>query len=373
MNSRTGELPDTLESDNLDRFIDSVEPDEIPNISKRCSMDKTLNAYGRKLLQLCYDTDLTIANGRLGKDIQGKYTFCSSKGQSVNDYLLLNPKDYDLVYDFDVLDFTELSDHAPLSFDINILNGFVYDNLPRTHKYLRWDSSRNHEYIQLLLEHRDELMTLVRNATSSENVNNAVKEISRILYDNAFKVFGKRILIDNSTNKKQQKNEWFNCNCERKRRTFHSMRNFYQRHPTDANRYEYILARNDYNKSKRIARTRFKRAKGIELCEIAKTNPRKFWSAVRPRRPPTNLVDNDLLTNHFENLLGSNPPDICGEVINLIDSSFFNDISIDSLDSVISEEEIVQAIGKLKTGKSAGNDNIISEMFLASPNFFAPI
>jgi hypothetical protein len=29
------------------------------------TMDKTVNALGRKLLQMCYNTGLTVANGRL--------------------------------------------------------------------------------------------------------------------------------------------------------------------------------------------------------------------------------------------------------------------------------------------------------------------
>ncbi|CAC5399998.1 E3.1.11.2 [Mytilus coruscus] len=79
LNSRTGELYDILETDNLDRLIYGVESDDIPSISKRRSMDKVTNVFGRKLLQMCYNTGLTIANGRLGDDGDGKFTFCSSK------------------------------------------------------------------------------------------------------------------------------------------------------------------------------------------------------------------------------------------------------------------------------------------------------
>ncbi|CAC5396077.1 unnamed protein product [Mytilus coruscus] len=159
----------------------------------------------------------------------------------------------------------------------------------------------------------DSLLTLVNNLSSADDVNDAVREISCVLYDNAFKVFGKTILVNNSTNVKRHNNEWFNANCALERRKFNSSRNLYQRHSTDAKRQLYILARNSYNKAKRVARASFKRAKGLALCKIAKTNPRKFWSAVKPRKKSKCLADSDLLLRHFEQLLGGDPSDICEE------------------------------------------------------------
>ena len=39
----------------------------------------------------------------------------------------------------------------------------------------------------------------------------------------------------------------------------------------------------------------------------------------------------------------------------------------------ITDDEIVHAIKRLKTGKSAGNDDFIGEIFLFNPNFFDPL
>ena len=86
-------------------------------------------------------------------------------------------------------------------------------------------------------------MALVHNVSSTDDVNNAVKESSHISYDNAFKIFGKRVVIDNSTNDKKNNNEheWVNDSCKRERQKFHKMHNFYQRHPMIQ---QYILVRN---------------------------------------------------------------------------------------------------------------------------------
>ncbi|CAC5393226.1 E3.1.11.2 [Mytilus coruscus] len=213
MNSRTGEINDVLETDNLEKYIDCVEPDVFPAISKRCSMDKVINAYGRKLIQLCYNTGLTIANGRLGNDSCGSYTFCTSRGQSVNDYLLVCPENYYIIKNFGVIDFTEFSDHAPLSYEICLNNNIQCNSLPSTHKYLKWDSSKNQDYIQLLSQHNELLISLVGNMNSADDVNNAVREINRILYDSAFAIFGKTVLKRSPTYVKRHDNDWFNQNC----------------------------------------------------------------------------------------------------------------------------------------------------------------
>jgi hypothetical protein len=59
------------------------------------------------------------------------------------------------------------------------------------------------------------------------------------------------------------------------------------------------------------------------------------------------------MLQHFENVLGSNPPELCAEVINLLNDHDFDDINIDILDFEISEDEIIKAIKKLKYGTSA--------------------
>jgi hypothetical protein len=62
-----------LYNDELDQYVMSVEHVENPTIPNRVSMDKTVNALGRKLLQMCYNTGLTVANGRLGNDMEGRF------------------------------------------------------------------------------------------------------------------------------------------------------------------------------------------------------------------------------------------------------------------------------------------------------------
>jgi hypothetical protein len=57
-------------------------------------------------------------------------------------------------------------------------------------------------------------------------------------------------------------------------------------------------------------------------------------------------------------------------VFNLINNDHFENVDVDALDSEITEDDIIKAIAKLKPEKSAGSDNIIGEIFTASPIFF---
>jgi hypothetical protein len=68
---------------------------------------------------------------------------------------------------------------------------------------------------------------------------------------------------------------------------------------------------------------------------IKKTEPRKFWSAVRPKRKPKCAVDNETISKYFENVLGADPPELSEEVLNLINNDHFENVDVDALDSEI--------------------------------------
>ena len=70
-------------------------------------MDKTMNSFGRRLLQMCFNTGLNVANGRLCNDRSGNFTFSANKGRSVNDYLLLSPNNFKMISDFEILQMNE--------------------------------------------------------------------------------------------------------------------------------------------------------------------------------------------------------------------------------------------------------------------------
>ena len=76
------------DDDNFDNLlIDEMNTGTIQN-----NDDHVIESNGKKLISTCKATDHITANGRLYGDKYGSYTFCSQRGLSVTDYLLLNKK-----------------------------------------------------------------------------------------------------------------------------------------------------------------------------------------------------------------------------------------------------------------------------------------
>ena len=375
MNSRVGLINDILQSDNLDKYVDSVLHDETPILPNRNSMDTVVNRFGKKLIQLCYNTSLVICNGRSGNDQQGKFTFCSSKGRSVNDYLLVSGNDYKTIKDFEILDFNEFSDHAPLYFKIDMYDSMPTEDFPDIHKYIKWDDTRIEEYKQKLYSTREKMLNYVSSIQSAEDINRAVSGITDDIYDCAFSVFGKTVIKSGNKHNfyKLTNNEWFNGNCKEARTLFHQARNLFLRHPTDPNRDFYIDKKNAYNRIKRSAKLKYKIVKGTEISRLARTNPRQFWSKTKPKNRTKCKVNSSTMFNHFKTVLGSPASEISDEVETLLQNIDVSNLDIDGLDDDITESEVICAIKNLNKGKSSGWDNISGEMFIADPLFFAPI
>lgn len=72
---------------------------------------KTINNYGRKLLELCKSSGLRIVNGRHPGDVPGDYTFFCSRGNSVINYLLTDSSLFFSIGQFCTGIFNIFSDH----------------------------------------------------------------------------------------------------------------------------------------------------------------------------------------------------------------------------------------------------------------------
>ena len=53
----------------------------------RKNEDKTINTYGRRLLELTNACGLIFLNGRSGFDKRGSFTFCNHIGKATDDYM----------------------------------------------------------------------------------------------------------------------------------------------------------------------------------------------------------------------------------------------------------------------------------------------
>ena len=114
--------------------------------SKSC--DNKVDNSGRRLIDLCKATSLTIGNGRLHNDSNiGDFTFHSYNGSSMVDYLLLDKHDYKHVVYFNILQRNEFSDNSV----INVCFKIKYKKTTRMARRMRQERNtykRNIRHMQ---------------------------------------------------------------------------------------------------------------------------------------------------------------------------------------------------------------------------------
>ena len=128
---------------------------------------------------------MSIVNGRLGDDHgTGKFTCFNSQGASVIDYLLLNKSYFNVLNTFNVCDFNEYSDHAPLHVSIvctTVVN--ARDERSRSEEYVKWSDEHKETYRSCLIGLLSEFNRLVMNNEndSPANINNIVTSFTTLI------------------------------------------------------------------------------------------------------------------------------------------------------------------------------------------------
>ena len=220
LNSRTAHLIDYIKTDPYLDSHDNVNNDQLfeNDIPLRVYCDHVVDSNGRKLISLCKSTNHVIANGRLHKDKQGTYTFCSPRDLSVTDYLLLNVNDVQALCNFEVLEFNEFSDHSPLYFCFKRKKS----NTDRSKRHVQYNSNDNIDYETKIVFHeqklelfKQSLLNTTLHQYEESSVSEQVDKLTTFLHRNAEDVFGKKFPTVSNPGSKTfiNKPKWFDNNC----------------------------------------------------------------------------------------------------------------------------------------------------------------
>ena len=154
-NARTGtELDFILNDADIDNAVDIEYISDI-QIPLRRSLDCTLNARGKELIELCVSSKLRIVNGRQIGDTLGYHTCHKWNGSSVVDYVIVSEELLGQVSNFKINDhLSDISDHCCISFCVKAQYGVCNDKtkgnllpLPNTFK---WHNDSAYLYQQAL-------------------------------------------------------------------------------------------------------------------------------------------------------------------------------------------------------------------------------
>ena len=138
-NARTGDLNHecfpAIENWNNDRLASKISGTK--KVS-RVSMDKVLNARGKKLLDIIASANFTIFNGITLGDVNGRHTCHLYNDSSVVDYMISTDSIKHRTANFIVSDLNNFSDHCPLylKLDCSLPTNKLqiaqnYDNVPK--------------------------------------------------------------------------------------------------------------------------------------------------------------------------------------------------------------------------------------------------
>ena len=160
------------------------------NIPIRNNMDRIIDHNGIRLFKKCQATGLLLVNGRLSNDSRkGQFTFCSHTGQSTVDFLMTNLCDFTTLTYFEVQDFNEYSDHAPILFKLHTKQ---CDNMhmqqetyaPNITRKIVWDENKVAYFKDRLANEHDVIQRLTDEAPA-ENIDRVINDFTRFMHDNA--------------------------------------------------------------------------------------------------------------------------------------------------------------------------------------------
>lgn len=131
LNVRIGEINQELNVIYKDTFENGLDT--------RRSRDKIENHKGRQFMKFCDENNMLVLNGRTRGDEEGKLTFVSATGESVNDICATGYDVLNAVDEFSVEN-VAWSDHLPIRLTVN-LETSVKGYLPSKIKYKFGDIS----------------------------------------------------------------------------------------------------------------------------------------------------------------------------------------------------------------------------------------
>ena len=124
---------------------------------------------------------------------------------------------------------------------------------------------------------------------------------------------------------------------------------------------QLCITRNSYRKLCRNKRNEYNFNLANDLVLLSKENPKLFWRKIKRKRKITNSFCD--FHSHFKNLFESQVSEVSDEIkIKITEHATSGEINTDLfLDSEIRMVELEEALNKLNTNKSPGQDHIINE------------
>ncbi|MEW8152430.1 MAG: reverse transcriptase family protein [Candidatus Thiodiazotropha endolucinida] len=340
------------------------------------SSDKKKNNTGYRLLDICKNNNLTILNGRFGRDQNvGKPTF---RGISVLDYTISSIRGLRLLTDFEIIELDRLySDgHALLSFSINIsFNDRLHQNAQQQSRARPpWNARDSHLFYQNIDIQKVHTLTdqikqhMHENSLTQSAVDSIVSEISEVFERSAAKSFRNNT---KRTLKRSRKNKpWFGPACHNTRKAYNIARKKYNKFRSTRNRTNLQRACKIYKNTMNKFKDKHNQSNEQKLRNMHTKHPKeycKFLNSIKSNET-SEIPDISTFYEYFKEVNSS-------EYNQEEDSEIINDCNLDDneyLNASFTVAEIEKCIKNLKNSKSPGIDNILNEYIKNSKAVLLP-
>ena len=380
MNARTGECNNGGSSNSLSDIWDMQNKDACNEInadhfSKRVSKDKTINSFGKYLLDVCINFDLVILNGLVKNNFCGDFTYVTKMGCSTIDLFLTSISMVPLCKSLKVLPMIE-SKHAAVSMCVKY----------QLHNYGQNVSKENSGYVKFKWKEKNQIdFNNVVNSNESKMRLTEAMELIDTNFEAALSLFNDFLykagncMKMNVNYREKPRNIWFDLECEQSRRVVRQhLRRFYN-YNRDEDRLAYAEKRKQY---KELLCNKKNEKKNEIICTLQENvnNSIVFWSCIQSvirRKQNQCSITVQQWYEHFFSVFNSTNATYSQ------DDEFYNffqrneqvrdvDAECSELDDEITVGEVKEALKNLKNNKAAGPDQLINEFYKNSSEVITP-
>ena len=338
-------------------YIEDARSDVVIRSNKD---NRNVNKYGKKLLELCLVSDLFIVNGRIGNDKGvGEYTCYFGENPSTIDYIL---SDYTLFSEFEnfYVDPRNESHHMPLVLTLNSVLKMSRHTTESCDKFLpkyTWNEDKRYSFLETFCS-RD--LTQIQEAIQRHDIDFAIDLIIKYVAESAIEMKTNRL----GKKKKNKIHEpWFDLECSIQRtNTINQLKRFRKRR-CESNLKLY----KEMNKTLNVLYINKKklyadRERDKIMSAINENDTKQFWSNVnkfiKKKCMSTTMIPGEIWLKHFKNLFNPTIQNISNFALN---ENFF--LLDESLDKIISKDEVLKAVTHLRCRKSPGEDGVSAEFY----------
>lgn len=370
-------FPDTecISTDRLTKY-------NIPLTRETCD-DLALNTWGRNLLDICRNSQLIIVNGRKGIN-SVKPTTCHN---TIVDYVLCNVDLFNSITEVIIDDFDRLfSDvHCFITFNLEIrheMNTIPNETLAQptdlfhTRSEIRqWDEDKKIDFIACVTDRLTMTFPYMVRQLDNEQVdpktriNDAVSSLEDLFRDTCVSTFGTKKSFNRNTKAKHNK-PWFDKECKLKRKSYNKAKRRNNIHKTTETKNKLKLESKKYKQQMNASIRKYQANMTKSIRKLKDKNPKAYWKLISgTKKKPTSNTDIKEFFNFFKTL---NEPDIsCTATQDNNEPN--NELDLTELNQQITQEEIMQAIKRLKNGKSSGIDNTLNEHIKHTAEMLLPL